>query len=82
MVAGKLFQKIFFGPLRLIELERLHERVWYTITESLLALTIFRDELDTLFVIRFVTLLFLKIFHWLAADRVESVRIDMWALRC
>ena len=44
-------------------------------TESLLALTIFRDEFDTSFVILFVSLLFLKVFHWLAGDRVEMVRL-------
>lgn len=53
--------------------QRLHERAWYAVTESLLALTIFRDEFDTSFVILFVSLLFFKVFHWLAADRVEMV---------
>jgi len=73
LMMGKLVQKLFFGSLRLIELERLHERVWYAVTESLLALTIFRDEFDTAFVIRFVALLFIKVFHWLSSDRVESM---------
>ena len=54
-------------------IQRLHERAWYAVTESLLALTIFRDEFDTSFVILFVSLLFFKVFHWLAADRVEMV---------
>lgn len=54
-------------------LQRMHERVWYAITESLLALTIFREAFDTSFVILFVSLLFLKVFHWLASDRVEMV---------
>ena len=58
-------------------LQRLRERVWYTVTESLLALTIFRDEFDTSFVLLFVSLLFVKVFHWLAADRVESVSLDL-----
>lgn len=70
---GRALQSIFFGPLRLIEIERLHERAWYAVTESLLALTIFREEFDTSFVVLFTSLLFLKVFHWLAADRVEMV---------
>ena len=53
--------------------QRLHERAWYAVTESLLALTIFREEFDTSFVVLFTSLLFLKVFHWLAADRVEMV---------
>lgn len=68
---GSLCQKIFFGPLRAVELEHLHERLWYAITESLLAMTIFRDDFDSSFALLFGTLLFLKVFHWLSADRVE-----------
>ena len=44
------------------------------VTESLLAFTIFRDDFDIPFVIMFGFLLFVKCFHWLMADRVESVR--------
>ncbi len=43
------------------------------VTESLLAFTIFRDEFDIPFVLMFGFLLFVKCFHWLMADRVESV---------
>ncbi|MCO5556125.1 hypothetical protein L7F22_009669 [Adiantum nelumboides] len=68
---GKICQKIFFGPLRAVEVEHLHERLWYAITETLLAMTIFRDDFDSSFAILFGTLLFLKVFHWLSADRVE-----------
>lgn len=68
---GKVCQKIFFGPLRAVEVEHLHERLWYAITETLLAMTIFRDDFDSSFAILFGTLLFLKVFHWLSADRVE-----------
>ena len=110
---GRALQTIFFGPLRLLEIEvrrpwtptplvparflarlqacahrlrsfllqRLHERAWYAVTESLLALTIFREEFDTSFVILFTTLLFLKVFHWLAADRVEMVRFKCFSSR-
>ena len=47
------------------------------VTESLLAFTIFRDDFDIPFVIMFGFLLFIKCFHWLMADRVESVCMDV-----
>lgn len=71
LCVGKICQKIFFGPLRAVEIEHLHERLWYAITESLLAMTIFRDDFDGSFVLLFGTMLFLKVFHWLAQDRIE-----------
>ncbi|ORY89354.1 hypothetical protein BCR35DRAFT_300503 [Leucosporidium creatinivorum] len=70
---GKLMQAIFFGELRMIEVERLQERGWFAVTETLLALTIFKDEFESSFVLLFVSLLFLKVFHWLASDRVEMM---------
>lgn len=36
-------------------------------------MTIFKDEFDTRFVVMFTLLLFLKVFHWLCQDRVDSV---------
>lgn len=60
--------------LRAWYIQRLQERAWFAVTETLLALTIFRQDFDSSFVVLFVSLLFLKVFHWLAADRVEAVR--------
>ncbi|KAG0166495.1 E3 ubiquitin-protein ligase hrd1 [Apophysomyces sp. BC1015] len=71
IILGKTLQAIFFGDLRAIEVEHLYERSWYAVTETCLAMTIFRDEFDLHFVIVFTTLLFLKIFHWLCQDRVD-----------
>ncbi|KAK9240860.1 hypothetical protein V1525DRAFT_394111 [Lipomyces kononenkoae] len=68
---GRIVQSIFFGSLRVIEIEHLYEKTWYAVTETCLAMTIFRDEFDARFLVMFTTLLFLKIFHWLASDRVE-----------
>lgn len=45
----------------------------YAITDTCLALTIFRQELDMKVVALFTALLFVKIFHWLAEMRVENV---------
>ncbi|KAJ3713406.1 hypothetical protein C8R42DRAFT_727296 [Lentinula raphanica] len=71
LIGGHIVQRIFFGSLRPNEVERLYERLWFFITESLLAFTIFRDEFDIPFAIMFGFLLFVKSFHWLANDRIE-----------
>ncbi|KAF3938718.1 hypothetical protein ABW19_dt0209966 [Dactylella cylindrospora] len=71
LVFGKLMQKIFYGPLRPAEVEHLYEKAWYAITETCLAMTIFRDEFHSRFVVMFTLLLFLKCFHWLGSDRVD-----------
>ncbi|KAF9940699.1 E3 ubiquitin-protein ligase hrd1 [Mortierella alpina] len=73
IIAGHLVQIIFFGNLRTLEVEHLYERAWYAVTETCLAMTIFKDEFDTRFVVMFTVLLFLKVFHWLCQDRVESM---------
>ncbi|KAJ7755701.1 hypothetical protein DFH07DRAFT_743121 [Mycena maculata] len=71
LLAAHVIQKIFFGTLRPSEVERLYDRLWFFVTESLLAFTIFRDEFDTTFVVMFGFLLFVKSFHWIASDRIE-----------
>jgi E3 ubiquitin-protein ligase synoviolin len=70
-ICGKIVQCIFFGPLRPAEVERLYDRLWFFVTESLLTFTIFRDEFDIPFGLMFGFLLFIKSFHWLASDRIE-----------
>ncbi|RDB25352.1 E3 ubiquitin-protein ligase HRD1 [Hypsizygus marmoreus] len=71
LLCGHVVQRIFFGTLRANEVERLYDRLWFFITESLLAFTIFRDEFDIPFALMFGFLLFVKSFHWLAGDRIE-----------
>ncbi|CAF0846414.1 unnamed protein product [Rotaria sp. Silwood1] len=68
---GKLVQKIFLGPLRAIETEHLYDRTWFSVTETCLAFTVFRDDFSSRFVALFAILLFLKCFHWLLEDRVD-----------
>ncbi|KAK9701552.1 E3 ubiquitin-protein ligase hrd1 [Basidiobolus ranarum] len=68
---GKFLQYVFFGGLRAVEVEHLYERAWFAVTETCLAMTIFREEFDTHFVVVFTSLLFIKIFHWLCQDRVD-----------
>ncbi|KAI8596186.1 hypothetical protein EDD21DRAFT_328507, partial [Dissophora ornata] len=73
IIMGQLVLAIFFGNLRTLEVEHLYERAWYAVTETCLAMTIFKDEFDTRFFIMFTMLLFLKVFHWLCMDRVDSM---------
>ena len=56
---------MFLGQLREAEVERLYERTKDAIMETCLAMTIFREEFNVKFVVMFVSLLFVKIFHWL-----------------
>ncbi|KAJ3210510.1 hypothetical protein HDU67_005241 [Dinochytrium kinnereticum] len=68
---GRGMQRLFFGNLRALEVEHLYERSWFAVTETCLAMTIFRDEFDIRFIIFFAILLLVKIFHWIAQDRVD-----------
>ncbi|KLO18382.1 hypothetical protein SCHPADRAFT_899780 [Schizopora paradoxa] len=69
--AARFWQGVFFGELRTMEVERLYDRIWFFVTESLLAFTIFRDDFDVPFALMFGMLLFSKCFHWLLSDRIE-----------
>jgi CRISPR/Cas system-associated endoribonuclease Cas2 len=44
---GRVFKSVFLGPLRDVEVEILYDNARYAITETCLALTIFREELNT-----------------------------------
>jgi E3 ubiquitin-protein ligase synoviolin len=44
---GRVFKAAFLGPLRDVEVEILYDNARYAITETCLALTIFREELTT-----------------------------------
>lgn len=71
---SKLVQYIFIGPLRVIEVEHLYERGWFAVSESFLALTVFREDIGSWFVVWFCVLGGIKCFHWLLQDRVDMVR--------
>ncbi|MCJ1397050.1 E3 ubiquitin-protein ligase hrd1 [Xylographa trunciseda] len=72
-VCGIMFglQKLLYGPLRPIEVEQLYEKAWFAITETCLAMTIFREEVGGWFVVMFVSLLIGKIWGWIGEGRVE-----------
>jgi E3 ubiquitin-protein ligase synoviolin len=66
-------QRVFFGPLRQIEIEQLYERGWITGTEWLFAISIFRDEFSLWCLSMFVVLFFSKIWGWIAEGRIEAL---------
>ncbi|XXQ35407.1 RING-type E3 ubiquitin transferase [Plasmodiophora brassicae] len=70
---GKAMLRIFFGRLRGFEVENLVENGKYSVTETCLALTTFRQDIDFVGVFLFASLLFFKCFHWLLASRVDHV---------
>ncbi|TPX33516.1 hypothetical protein SmJEL517_g03596 [Synchytrium microbalum] len=71
IIFGRGAQRAFFGDLRPLEVEHLYEKSWFAVTETCLAMTIFRDDFDVKFLSMFVILLSVKIFHWLSQDRVD-----------
>lgn len=73
ILAGIAFKRVFFGTLRQIEYEHMFERLWIFLTESLLALTIFREDFSATFLAFYGVLVFLKCFHWVSGDRVDYV---------
>ena len=64
-------QRLFYGPLRPIEVEQLYEKSWFAVTETCLAMTIFREEVGGWFLVMFVCLLIGKVWGWIGAGRVE-----------
>ena len=71
ILVGKIFKTIFFGSLRSAEIEMLYERAKYSITETCLALTVFRSEISPTILVFFGSMIFVKAFHWLAKSRLE-----------
>jgi len=79
LLFAQFMRQIFLGSLRAAELDRLYEKIWFAITETCLALTIFREELKFRFVFLFTVLLFVKVFHWLSQFRVEQFHTELQA---
>ena len=67
----KAVRTVFLGKLRDAEYEVLAENSKYAFTETCLALTYFRDELNLKVAALFVALLVAKIFHWLCKERIS-----------
>jgi E3 ubiquitin-protein ligase synoviolin len=73
IILGRTAKTIFLGALRPSEIELLIDRMKSTVFDTLLIMTIFRDDFSTQFIVLFTVLLFSKTFHWLAQDRVDYV---------
>eukprot|EP00629_Pelagomonadales_sp_RCC1024_P001250 CAMPEP_0119265278 /NCGR_PEP_ID=MMETSP1329-20130426/4133_1 /TAXON_ID=114041 /ORGANISM="Genus nov. species nov., Strain RCC1024" /LENGTH=303 /DNA_ID=CAMNT_0007265095 /DNA_START=133 /DNA_END=1041 /DNA_ORIENTATION=+ len=73
LLVGRSAKALFLGSLRELEVELLYENARYAVTETCLALTIFREELSTRVFALFSFLLFAKVFHWLVKARVDHV---------
>ena len=71
VLLGRILIGIFFGNLRDVEVEVLYDKAKYSITETCLALTVFRHELTPPVILLFGSLVFVKGFHWLAKSRIE-----------
>jgi E3 ubiquitin-protein ligase synoviolin len=71
LLIWRISKSVFLGMLREVEIEQLVERAKYTITETCLALTVFRNELSPPILALFGVLLFLKAFHWLSKLRID-----------
>lgn len=64
-------QRLFYGPLRPIETEQLYDKAWFAVSETLLAMTIFRDDIGMWFFAMFLCLLAGKVWQWIGEGRVE-----------
>lgn len=71
MLACKMLCNIFFGRLRQVELNLMHDPLWYMVTDTCLTFMMFRDSLTPRFVGLIVFLVFIKCVHWLLAKRVD-----------
>ena len=71
LLVARIFKKLFFGNLRDTEVELLVDTAKYTIPETCLALTIFRNELSAVVIALFAILVFIKLLHIVSKCRVE-----------
>ncbi|POR33462.1 E3 ubiquitin-protein ligase HRD1 [Tolypocladium paradoxum] len=63
--------RLCYGTLRAVEVEQLTERAWFAITETCLAMTIFREEIGAWFLVMFTALVTGKVWGWIGDGRVE-----------
>jgi len=64
-------QRLCYGRLRPIEIEQLYEKAWFAVTETCLAMTIFREEIGAWFLVMFTSLVTGKVWEWIGEGRVE-----------
>lgn len=64
-------QRLCYGRLRPVEIEQLYEKAWFAVTETCLAMTIFREEVGAWFLVMFTALVTGKVWEWIGEGRVE-----------
>ena len=64
-------QRLCFGQLRPVEIEQLYEKAWFAVTETCLAMTVFREEVGAFFLVMFTALITGKVWGWIGEGRVE-----------
>jgi E3 ubiquitin-protein ligase synoviolin len=64
-------QRLCYGQLRPVEIEQLYEKAWFAVTETCLAMTIFREEVGAWFLVMFTALVTGKVWGWIGEGRVE-----------
>ena len=83
ILSAKIGIRIFFKELRDAEVELIRERAKYSVTETLLALTVFRNELTPMIFLFFGILVFCKVFHWISRSRLDYLeqvaRVSLYA---
>ncbi len=65
----------FLGGLRLIEIESIAEHVRWNITESIFAMTMFRQEVSVKMMCLFLVVFWLKCLHWAVELRGSHLRM-------
>lgn len=71
LVIARIVKSLYFGNLREAEVEILIEKAKYSIIDTCLALTIFRNELSSPIFMLFGFLILMKLLHKLAKARLE-----------
>lgn len=68
---------LLFGSLQTFELELLYEQFWITLTEIMLAITVFREAISISFFMLLSTLMFARVFHSICSFRTERLQIQL-----
>ncbi|KAF2096545.1 hypothetical protein NA57DRAFT_13241, partial [Rhizodiscina lignyota] len=66
-------QVLLFGQLRIVERERLWERGWISVTETLLIMMTFRDDVGGWFLFILTNLVVARLWAWITEGRIEML---------
>lgn len=64
-------QRLFYGPLRQIEIEQLTEKAWYAVLDTILAMPSLSHDVSGWMLAIFVLLLAGKVWGWIGEGRVD-----------